>query len=280
MSENPWNQHAPKNAFELADAEYAQLRPDYPLESVLAALHGTNITAERNTPSLNVADIGAGTGKFTALLPPLVQNVIAVEPAAAMREQCHAHLTATHPARTNWQVISGTGEKTGLPDASQDVLTYAQCWHWLDPQKAATEAARILKPGGHIAVIYNQMDVTIPWVQRLARIMRSGDVHTHDKPPALSANLHTADGTYPAGQTAHEFSDFQLHETKFETCLNTEQVLGLGRTRSSYLRSNPRNQAKMQDNLRWYLYEHLGYELGAEVVIPYYTLTWVAYRKS
>lgn len=279
MSKSPWNPLAPQNAFELADTEYALLRPDYPLESVLAALHGSASLSERNSRELVVADIGAGTGKFTALLPALVKKVVAVEPAEAMRSQCETHLAATHPTLRNWSVTHGTGETTGLPTQSQDVLTYAQCWHWLNPQLAVAEAERVLQPGGHIAILYNQMDVTIPWVQRLARIMRSGDVHRHDRPPVLSANLHSGDASYPSGKTTHSFSDFQLHEARFETYLTAQQILGLGRTRSSYLRSNPRNQAKMQENLRWYLHDYLGYSTEDVITLPYHTLTWVAYKQ-
>ena len=35
-------------------------------------------------------------------------------------------------------------------------------------------------------------------------------------------------------------------------------------------------RARMQENLRWYLYEHLGYAPGETVTIPYTTLVWLA----
>ena len=36
-------------------------------------------------------------------------------------------------------------------------------------------------------IVWNQLDVTIPWVHRLTRIMRSGDVHRPDRPPLLNS---------------------------------------------------------------------------------------------
>lgn len=292
MSENPWAASAPLNAFELATAEYAQLRPAYPVASVLAALLGSveipegatgpngEVATEmrRRLAALEVADIGAGTGIFTAQAAPLVKKITAIEPAEAMSTQCEAHLAATCPTLANWSVTRGTGEQTGLADKSQDALIFAQCWHWMDVEKTVAEAARVLRPGGHLAIVFNQLDVSVPWVKRLARIMRSGDVRTPQNPPALTANYHAGEGTYPTGASAQLFSDLQLHQSGFTSVLTPEQVLGLGRTRSAYLRANPRYQAKMQENLRWYLYEHLGYAPDESVSIPYYTLTWIAYR--
>ena len=78
-----------------------------------------------------------------------------------------------------------TAEATGLDDASVDLVVYAQSWHWVDAGRAGAEAARILAPGGAIAAAWNQMDVSDPWVRRLTRIMRSGDVHRVDDPPAF-----------------------------------------------------------------------------------------------
>ncbi|MCS4485042.1 class I SAM-dependent methyltransferase [Gleimia sp. 6138-11-ORH1] len=290
MKENPWAQAAPRNAFELATGEYAQLRPAYPFSSVLAALLGDTEIPEGATStnwqisdlqheklaSLEVADIGAGTGIFTAQAAPLVKQIVAVEPAEAMRIQCETHLAQTHPTLSNWSVTRGSGENTGLETASQDVLVFAQCWHWMNVEKTVQEAARVLRAGGHLAIIFNQLDVSVPWVKRLARIMRSGDVQTAERPPELTANYHAGQGSYPQGKSEELFKKPKLHQVKFQTQLSCEQIIGLARTRSAYLKATPQYQARMQENLRWYLYEHLGYSPTQKVSIPYYTLTWIA----
>lgn len=248
---SPWDEHAPANAFERASREYADLRPDYPRASVLAALGSRK-------QGLKVADIGAGTGKLTRAMLELGTEVNAVEPARAMREQLVATLTGFDRCR----IHDGTAENTGLASHSFDVVTYAQCWHWLDTAKACAEAARILKPGGRLAIIFNQIDVTEHWAHRLTRIMRSGDIQRPDKPPKLSSAF-----TVP-----------RLHLVEFTTGLTPGQVMGLARTRSSYLKSTPANRERMQNNLRWYLHDHLGYGNNDLIEIPYYTLTWVSER--
>lgn len=57
----------------------------------------------------------------------------------------------------------------------------------------------------------------------------------------------------------------------------SEEILTLGTTRSSYIRSSEAGRARMQANMRWYLYEHLGYTPGETVTIPYTTLVWLTH---
>lgn len=262
-SPNPWDHSAPQNAFERATSEYRDYRPAYPDLSVRAALrpgplleqNGTGSHSDDVEPShvLDVVDIGAGTGKFTAKLLEYETRVKAVEPAAAMRSQL-AEL-----AGDRCEVVDGTAEATGLPDKCADVITYAQAWHWFDGEAALAEARRLLRPGGHVAIIFNQMDVSVPWVHRLTRIMRSGDIHTPKKVPEVGP----------------DWSEPILHRADFSTKLKPVEVMGLARTRSSYLKSTEANRARMQENLRWYLHDHLGYASSDDVEIPYYTLVWL-----
>ena len=112
-----------------------------------------------------------------------------------------------------------------------------------------------------IAIVWNQMAVSIPWVHRLTRIMRSGDVHRPDNPPT------------PGGG----FAPMTLTQIAWEDRMTPEQILTLGTTRSSYIRSSEEGRARMQENLRWYLYDHLGYAPGEQVTIPYATLVWLAH---
>ena len=142
-----------------------------------------------------------------------------------------------------------------------DIVVFAQSWHWMDPERAGLEAARILAPGGALAIVWNQMAVSIPWVHRLTRIMRSGDVHRPDRPPM------------PGGG----FAPMTLTQIAWEDRMTPEEILTLGTTRSSYIRSSEAGRARMQENLRWYLYDHLGYAPGEQVTIPYATLVWLAH---
>jgi len=153
----------------------------------------------------------------------------------------------------------GVAEDTGLSDGAFDIVVFAQSWHWVDSELAGREAARILTLGGTLGIVWNQMDVSIPWVHRLTRIMRSGDVHRPDRPPT------------PGGG----FTPMRLTQVTWEDIMTPEQILTLGTTRSSFIRASQAGRDRMQANLRWYLYEHLGYAPGENVAIPYTTLVWL-----
>ena len=208
-------------------------------------------TVPASSAPLRVADIGAGTGKMSELLARAGAVVDAVEPSDAMRAQ------ASSIPGVTWH--GGVAEDTGLPDGAFDIVVFAQSWHWVDSELAGWEAARILVPGGTLGIVWNQMDVSIPWVHRLTRIMRSGDVHRPDRPPT------------PGGG----FTPMRLTQVTWEDIMTPEQILTLGTTRSSFIRASQAGRDHMQANLRWYLYEHLGYAPGENVAIPYTTLVWL-----
>lgn len=244
------------NPFVGEGGAYDSVRPAYPDEAVAALIDAARRARGAHALGrgpLRAADIGAGTGKMSELLARRGLLVDAVEPSEAMRAQ------ASSVEGVTWH--EGVAEDTGLPNGVYDIVVFAQSWHWMDEVRAGLEAARILAPGGVLAIVWNQMAVSIPWVHRLTRIMRSGDVHRPDKPPT------------PGGG----FAPMTLTQVAWEDRMTPEEILTLGTTRSSYIRSSEAGRARMQENLRWYLYEHLGYAPGEQVTIPYATLVWLTH---
>ena len=273
------------NPFVGEGGAYASVRPAYPDEAVAALLASARLrggvtgdiepaagdpadspsvedtsivpapaalaTVPASSAPLRVADIGAGTGKMSELLARAGAVVDAVEPSDAMRAQ------ASSIPGVTWH--GGVAEDTGLPDGAFDIVVFAQSRQWVDSELAGLETARILAPGGTLGIVWNQMDVSIPWVHRLTRIMRSGDVHRPDRPPT------------PGGG----FAPMRLTQVTWEDVMTPEQILTLGTTRSSFIRASQAGRDHMQANLRWYLYEHLGYAPGENVAIPYTTLVWL-----
>lgn len=249
----------PENAFinNLDDegaATYLRLRPSYPPET-LAVLRGAACRGER----IRAVDIGAGSGQLTRLLAQSGCQTTAVEPSEAMRSALESQ---SWVKETGTRVVSGLAEATGLPSQSADLITWAQCFHWFDAPRATEEAARLLRPEGMVAALWNQLDVRRPWVHRLTRIMRSGDVLARQRPPSLGSQF-----TDPT-PTVIEWTDVRT----------PEEVMDLGRTRSSYLRASPSGQTKMQQNLRWYVYERLGFYPHELIELPYRTFIWTAKR--
>lgn len=236
--------HELGRSFQDGGEHYDRVRPGYPADSVDWLLPARASSA---------ADIGAGTGKFTALLVERGLTVAAVDPSRDMLEQ----LRSAYP---EVDAREGTAEATGLTDSTFDVVSVAQAWHWCDPLAASTELSRILSPEGVLGLIWNQLDTSIPWVHRLSRIMHAGDVH---KP-----------GFRPV--TGPEFTDLESHHTRWEDRLTPEAIMELTKSRSYYLRADQATRQKVLGNLEWYLYEHLGHAPGDTVPLPYLTQTWRA----
>jgi SAM-dependent methyltransferase len=109
-----------------------------------------------------VVDVAAGTGLLTRLLADRVPRVFAVEPDARMREV----LAERSP---DVEVLDGTGESIPLPDASVDGLFVSSAWHWLDPDRALPEIARVLRDNGRLGVLWTSRDRNIEWIRTLDR---------------------------------------------------------------------------------------------------------------
>ena len=140
--------NAPDSTERFSDrvADYVRHRPDYPpaLLAWLRREHGV-------TPDWKVADVGAGTGISSKLFLDAGHAVTAVEPNAAMREAAVAWLGG----QPQFRAVDGRADATGLPDASVDLVTVAQAFHWFDPEATRREFARILRADGLAAIFWN-----------------------------------------------------------------------------------------------------------------------------
>jgi SAM-dependent methyltransferase len=143
---------------------YKRFRPGYPVE-VLAVLRAAGALR----PDSVVADIGSGTGIFSALLLESGQRVFGVEPNEPMRAAAKERFTGA----ANFTSVNGTAEATTLPAGSIDLITSAQAFHWFDPILTRTEFARILRPAGWVALIWNerQLDST-PFLRAYESLLR------------------------------------------------------------------------------------------------------------
>jgi SAM-dependent methyltransferase len=120
-------------------------------------------------PIRTAVDIGAGTGLFTAPLAERVRTVYAVEPDALMRARLAAHC----PGVT---VLAGTAEHLPLGDGTVDAALSHSTWHWVDPDLAFPEIARVLVPGGLLAVAWTMPDRRVGWRAKLDEITgRTGE---------------------------------------------------------------------------------------------------------
>ncbi|MFJ1595324.1 class I SAM-dependent methyltransferase [Streptomyces sp. NPDC088261] len=140
-------------SFDAVAEQYDTARPGYPpaLFDAIEAATGRPLRGAR------VVDVGAGTGIATRLLRERGARVVAVEPGPGMA----ARLRLSVP---DVPLVRGFGDALPLADASADLITYAQAWHWTDPARSLPEAMRVLRPGGALALWWNVSDRAVPWI--------------------------------------------------------------------------------------------------------------------
>ena len=212
-----------RNSFGAAADLYDSSRPSYPPEAVRWML---------GAAPLRVVDLGAGTGIFSRLVASLGHEVVAVEPDDGMR----ARLAETSPGVT---VLAGSAEAVPLPASSVDAVVAAQAYHWFDNDEARLEIARLLKPGGVFAPIWNIRDERVGWVAALSTAaMLEGDGTTsqeYKKPDYHFGPL---------------FPHVERAEFPHSTPQTTETLLALIHSRSLYLIADEAGREQMDAGVR------------------------------
>ncbi|MBF9066741.1 class I SAM-dependent methyltransferase [Streptacidiphilus fuscans] len=178
------------SSFGAAAAAYAEHRPDYAQDAVRWALGAAPAS---HAPGPRVLDLGAGTGKLTATLVDMGLGVVAVEPDPAMLGELRRSLPTA-------RALSGSAEAIPLPDASVDAVLGGNAMHWFDMAVAGPEIARVLRPGGILAGLWNVMDDQVEWVAELARVSGSAAIGSRDMPASWRAE--TAEMHLPKARTS------------------------------------------------------------------------------
>jgi SAM-dependent methyltransferase len=108
----------------------------------------------------DVLEIGAGTGILTRLLAARADHVTAVEPDERMR-------AVLSRSGVKADIRFGHGEELPVDTSSYDVVIAASAWHWVDEARAVPESARVLRPGGRLALTWNGVDRSVDWMRSL-----------------------------------------------------------------------------------------------------------------
>lgn len=229
--------------FAAGGARYDQLRPGYPDDAVGWLVGGTRSGAR-------VADVGAGTGKLTTALVDRGFDVIAVDPSADMLAQLQRR-------RPTVATRLGTGEATGLAAGSVALVTFAQSWHWVAPDAGTVELARIVGPGGTVAMAWNFVDVRVAWVAELAAIWHS--LATHE---SIGADRH-------APELGAGFGQVETTTVDWEHTTTIDALAALVTTRSYYLAAAPTEQDQIRADAADFLRHQHPDDL--EIAVPYRT---------
>lgn len=135
--------------FEGLAETYALHRPGYPVAAF------SDLAAQVDSPARIAVDVGAGPGNSTrALRAALPQDwlVMAVEPGRDMRRV----LARSFRDEPRVQIDEGAAEALPLPNGSAGLLTACAAFHWFDRAAFFAEAARVLAPGGVLALVRNR----------------------------------------------------------------------------------------------------------------------------
>jgi SAM-dependent methyltransferase len=156
----PLYEQDPLSRFSNRAEDYAKYRPRYPQEAIATILEGLGKPSH-----LVIADVGAGTGISARLFADQGVRVWAIEPNADMRAMAQSH------PRVEFR--EGTAEQTGLLDQSVDAIACCQAFHWFEPVATLREFKRILKPGGRVALMWNERNTEDPFTAACEQIIRA-----------------------------------------------------------------------------------------------------------
>jgi SAM-dependent methyltransferase len=239
VSEVTRSRHDRSLSFGSAAAAYERGRPSYPPEAIDWLLP---------RGARQVLDLGAGTGKLTTRLAERGLDVVAVDPIPDMLEVLRASLPET-------RALLGTAEEIPLEDNSVDAVLVAQAWHWVDPERAIPEVARVLRPGGRLGLVWNTRDERLGWVRELGEIIGSdGDRGRFD------VTLSTA------------FTTAERHQVEWTNYLTPQALIDLVASRSYCITSPTEIRTRTLDQVRELLATHPALANSTGLALPYVTV--------
>jgi SAM-dependent methyltransferase len=257
--------------FDAWAAAYDRYRPGYP-DALFDEIALRLSLPERP----DVVDVGAGTGRATLAMAARGWPVTAVEPGTAMLEILRARAAEDGLVIAT---IHASAEKTGIDPDTVDLVTAAQAFHWFDGPRALEEAARILRPGGGLALFWNVRDeerssFVAGYHDLLQRRFGEADTGRY-----IQAGRPTgAERTRKVLTESHAFTDVQLTEVRHEVPMTAASFLGMAFT-ASYVRDlDTDEQERFRRDLTTLLDRHT--PSGEPFVVPYRIDLWTARRRA
>jgi SAM-dependent methyltransferase len=221
-------------------------------------------------------DIGAGTGALTRALVPRAGSVTAAEPDRRMS----AVLAAREP---NAGVVSARAELLPLRDGCVDAVVGSSMWHWVDEAVAATEAARVLRPGGVLGLLWSGPDRSQGWLAELLGGAARGLVERVERPEGVAVGR-------PAGTRwrRHEVhlpagAPFAEPETRLLTwslTVTPEELVGMAGTYSGFIVLPDADKARVLAGVAHAVRNHPLLVGRSEIELPMRATAWRTVRNA
>jgi SAM-dependent methyltransferase len=208
---------ARRQSFGAIAEDYARFRPGPPAEAVRWLL----------PPAADdVLEIGSGTGALTTLLTESVRHVRAVEPDARMRAVLRQRVGDV-------EVVAGRAEELPADDASFDVVIGSSMWHWVDEEMALAEVARVLRPGGTLALLWSGTDRSVGWM----RSLWSGGLLTPEQIAQADADRRDRHAVHLGSHSP--FHEPEARVIRWSQAMTPEELVGLAGTYSEIITMDP-----------------------------------------
>lgn len=231
---------------------YDRFRPSYPAALIDEACSVGGLEA-----GSRVLEIGCGTGKLTGALAERGLDVEAVDPGPRLVEIARRRVPAA-------RLHIATFEDVALASGVFDAAFSAMAFHWVPADVGWSKTARVLRPGGLLALIWyvngsTELDTAMLAAWRAVLPEAAGWPARDD--PALWEAAHERRGnvselwSYLTGrdlarpEAADLFTDVGLSRRPVEIVQSTEQVIGQVRTTTAYLRLDTERRGLLERSL-------------------------------
>jgi SAM-dependent methyltransferase len=216
-----------------------------------------------------VVDIGAGTGALTRLLVERVGAVVAIEPDPRMARILASRVPAA-------RVLAARAEELALGDGLFDAVVGSSMWHWVDAPRASAEAARVLRPGGVLGLLWSGPDRSQSWVAEvLGRSSAPSSSPRSGSRGVESPRRHRYEMDLPAHAP---FSAPEMHLVAWSLTMTAEDLLGLAFTYSGFAvlpdAERDRRRAELTDVVR----HHPAIVDSSAITLPMRCICWRARR--
>ena len=263
--------------FDEVAAEYDRCRPAYPDELVDRACCVAGIGSGDR-----VLEVGCGTGQLTRSLLARGLRVVALEPGTHLMSLAEANLAG----RGDVEFVNARFEGADLPGGRYRAVFSATAFHWIDPGVSWQKTARLLAPGGTLALIqYCGLDdprtsgdqaMLLSSLARIAPELAAGWPAYRDLTTTAAGLQQRCDNVSEAWawvgshDVARAYAGRLFGDVRFATVpivdeYTADELTGLFRTISSYSRLS-QEQREGLENEHAAMYERLGRPIRSSTV--------------